>query len=125
MINASEADSGVRMIQAAAKSRRPLRLIGVWRLWPEHALGAPEAQGRPVVARWRIRFPDHVFEIHPVTMVGGLSLLDSFHPVEGLPARSGEADPWPVSGRQTEAQSGPDHGHARHAPVTLQRSCIS
>jgi len=82
MINASEADSGVRLIQAAAKSRRPLRLIGVWRLWPEHALGAPEAQGRPV-SPLENPFPDHVFEIHPVTMVGGLSLLDSFHPVEG------------------------------------------
>jgi hypothetical protein len=82
MINASEADSAVGLIQAAAKSRRPLRLTGVWRLWPEHALGAPETQGRPV-SPLENPYPDHVFEIHPVTRIEGRSLLDSFHPVEG------------------------------------------
>ena len=82
MVNAGEADSAVALIQRAAKSHRPIPLDGVWRLWPEHALGAPEAQGRPVPPLDN-PFPDHVFEIHPVTKVGDLSLLDMFHPVEG------------------------------------------
>lgn len=83
MINASEAESAVALIRSAAKTRRPLRLVGVWRLWPEHALGAPEAQGREV-STLENPFPDHVFEIHPVTRVEGLGLLDSFHPIEGF-----------------------------------------
>ena len=82
LINASEMDSAVALVKQAAKSRQPIRLAGVWRLWPEHALGAPEAQGQPS-APLENPFPDHVFEIHPVTLIGSRSLLDSFHPVEG------------------------------------------
>lgn len=82
MVNAAESESAVALVQRAAKSRRPLPLVGVWRLWPEHALGAPEVQGRPM-SPLENPFPDHVFEIHPVTRVGDLSLLDTFHPVEG------------------------------------------
>jgi hypothetical protein len=82
MVNASESDSAVALVRRAAKSRRPLALIGVWRLWPEHALGAPEVQGR-TVPPLENPFPDHIFEVHPVIRVGGISLLDTFHPVEG------------------------------------------
>ncbi len=82
MVNAAEADSAVALVKRAAKSHRPLPLTGAWRLWPEHALGAPEAQGRPVPPLDN-PFPDHVFEIHPVTKMGSLSLLEAFHPVEG------------------------------------------
>ena len=83
--NAAEADSAVALVKRAARSHQALPVIGVWRLWPEHALGAPEEQGRPVPPL-ETPFPDHVFEVHPVITVGGISLLDTFHAVEGYRA---------------------------------------
>ena len=80
--NASEADSAVALVRRAAKRHQAIPVSGAWRLWPEHALGAPEQQGRPVPPLENA-FPDHVFEIHPVIAVGGNSLLHTFHAVEG------------------------------------------
>jgi hypothetical protein len=83
--NATEQDSAVALIRRAAKRHQVLAVTGVWRLWPEHALGAPERQGRPVPPLEN-PYPDHVFEIHPVITLAGLNLRDTFHPVEGYRA---------------------------------------
>lgn len=80
--NAADADSAVALLRHAAVSRVPLPLTGVWRLWPEHSLGASEQQGRPV-QRLDSPYPDHVFEIHPVTRVGSLDLVRTVYLTEG------------------------------------------
>lgn len=85
--NAAEAEAAVALVQGAVKTRQALRLTGVWRLWPEHSLGNPEEQGRPVPPL-SSPYPDHVFEIHPVTRIGGISLLSTLHVVEGYKAGS-------------------------------------
>jgi hypothetical protein len=82
IMNAADADSAVALVKRAAKSHRAFPMTGAWRLWPEHALGAPEEQDRPM-APLENPYPDHVFEVHPVTTVGGIGLLGTFHPVEG------------------------------------------
>lgn len=89
IINAAEQDSAVAMVLRAAKQHRTLPITGAWRLWPEHALGAPERQGGRVPPLLNA-YPDHVFEIHPVTRLGGLDLLGSFHTVEGYRAGAAE-----------------------------------
>ncbi|HEU5219523.1 MAG TPA: hypothetical protein VFU23_12765, partial [Gemmatimonadales bacterium] len=83
--NATEADSAVALVKRAARLHRTLPLAGAWRLWPEHALGAPEAQGRPVPPLEN-PYPDHVFEVHPVTRVDGINLLTTVHAVDGYRA---------------------------------------
>lgn len=83
--NAAEQDSARALVKGAGRSHRPIQVTGAWRLWPEHALGAPEVQG-PDVPPLENPFPDHVFEVHPVTRLGGLGLLDTFHSVEGYRA---------------------------------------
>lgn len=83
--NASEQDSAVALVKRAAKAHRALRIAGAWRLWPEHALGAPEQQGRPEQPLEN-PYPDHVFEVHPVTRLEGLDLRGTIHPVEGYRA---------------------------------------
>ena len=87
--NASEADSAVALVRRAASSHRPVQLTGAWRVWAEHSLGRPEQQDRPLPA---LETPhvEHVFEIHPVTKLGDISLLETFHPVEGY--RPGSAE---------------------------------
>jgi len=80
--NADTEDSAQALVRAARTAGRPLLLTGAWRVWPEHALGAPETQGDSVPAL-RNANPDHLFEIHPVTRIAGLGLLRSLHPVSG------------------------------------------
>ena len=60
-----------------------MKLSGVWRIWPEHAGSAEEDQGKPLPAFVTYK-PDHVFEIHPVTGISGVQLLESFTPVKGF-----------------------------------------
>jgi len=82
IINAGTQDSAVALVQRAREAKAPLRLTGGWRLWPEHALGSRQEQGQPVDALKNSN-PEHVFEVHPITRIGALSLLDAFVPVEG------------------------------------------
>lgn len=85
IINASDQDSAAALVTRVSKEHRTLPITGAWRLWPEHALGAPERQGRPAPPLHNA-YPDHVFEIHPVTRIGGIDLLGSLHTVEGYRA---------------------------------------
>ncbi len=80
--NAASEKDALAAVRGEAGTGRSIRLAGGWRLWAEHAGRAEEVQGgelSPIEAT----NPDHVFEIHPVTRVGGLDLLASLHPPEG------------------------------------------
>jgi len=87
--NAALEQEVVSVIRHAEGTGRPLRMVGVWRLWPEHVGKASEVQGE-YVSPTGFTNPDHVFEIHPLTRVDNQSLLDSLHPVEGY--SPGKAD---------------------------------
>lgn len=80
--NAREVDAAVALVQRAASTREPIKLSGAWRIWAEHSLGRTEEQGRPL-ARIETPHPEHVFEIHPITKLGSIGLLETLHPVEG------------------------------------------
>ncbi len=80
--NAALADSAVALARRAAATRRPVALTGVWRIWPEHSLGASEQQGRPIHPL-NSPYPDHVFEIHPVTRIGGINLIQTLQVLDG------------------------------------------
>jgi hypothetical protein len=81
--NAARYPKAVEIVKRADSTGRPLSLSGVWRVWPEHSGSAKEEQGKPVAAPDSYR-PDHVFEIHPITRLGGTSLLESISPVTGF-----------------------------------------
>jgi hypothetical protein len=81
--NAATEKPAVELVQAAAGSGKPLSVAGVWRIWPEHAGTSVEEQGKSLPPLDTSN-PDHVFEIHPVTRAGTLTLLDSFRPLEGF-----------------------------------------
>lgn len=89
IVNAGEEDTAVAMIQRAESTHVPIRVTGVWRLWPEHARHKQQEQGEPLPAleSWN---PDHSFEIHPVTRLGGRNLLRTLHVVDGFRAGSAE-----------------------------------
>lgn len=81
--NADDEKPAVALVHRAEGSGKPLKVSGVWRLWPEHAGSAVEKQGKPLPA-FDTDKPDHVFELHPVTRISGLGLLDSFKPAKGF-----------------------------------------
>ena len=83
IVNASTEKAAIALVHGAAGTGKPLKVSGVWRIWPEHAGSAEEEQGKPLPAL-ETDNPDHVFEIHPVTEIDGVQLLDSFTPVKGF-----------------------------------------
>ncbi len=88
IINAASERRAVDLVHSVASRATPIDVSGVWRVWPEHAGGRDEEQGERD-DRVESANPNHVFEIHPVTRIGSLSLLDSFVPVKGF--KAGEA----------------------------------
>ncbi|MCX6567500.1 MAG: hypothetical protein NT147_00415 [Candidatus Aminicenantes bacterium] len=60
----------------------PLKISGVWRIWAEHAGRAKQEQGTPLPAATSNN-PGHIFEIHPITRINNIGVLDTFKPVEG------------------------------------------
>lgn len=88
IVNAASQKAAVDLVHRVAGRATPIHVSGAWRVWPEHAGGRDEEQGQrdePVGSA----NPNHVFEIHPVTRIESLSLLESFVPVKGF--KPGEA----------------------------------
>lgn len=81
--NAASEKEVTDLVHDAEGTGKPLKISGVWRIWPEHAGGAKEEQGAPVAIS-ETNFPEHVFEIHPVTRIGEVEIHDTFRPVEGF-----------------------------------------
>lgn len=73
------------------RPQRTVKLTGVWRLWCEH----PGDESKFVQGSYRNPIfnstnPDHVFEIHPVTKINNVSLLQSLKKIEGYTYKDAE-----------------------------------
>jgi len=66
-----------------AKGKPPIDVAGAWRIWCEHAGTGTQVQGDDFPAIHDSN-PPHVFEIHPVTSVAGISVLESFKRVDNF-----------------------------------------
>ena len=91
ILNAKDQDEAIGLIiehEGKGNADNPLlTMTGVWRLWPEHmGSGASFVQGMKL-SKTKIQSkktnPDHVFEIHPMTSIGDIDLLSSFHNIPG------------------------------------------
>jgi hypothetical protein len=81
--NAASEKRVTALIHGVEGTGRPLKVSGVWRIWPEHPGSAKEEQGKQLPAE-DSDSPDHVFEIHPVTRINDLEMLETLRPVEGF-----------------------------------------
>ena len=78
-----EKKTAVKQIQSLAGTGTPIKLTGVWRLWCEHGGQITQEQGKdpgPMTSSGAT----HVFEIHPVTHVAGVSVLETIQPIAGF-----------------------------------------
>ncbi len=80
--NGASAKKASDLVHGAEGTGKPLKISGVWRIWPEHAGTAKEEQGKPLAASISTN-PGHIFEIHPVTRINEVEVLDTFRPIEG------------------------------------------
>src|SRR5215472_3553830 len=85
--NTAEARDAVDLVHSVEGTGTPLRLSGVWRIWPEHGGEHEQVQFEPI-AKITTTNPPHLFEVHPVTQINSLTLLDKLHPIGGFNTKS-------------------------------------
>lgn len=76
--------------QKAAAGNGTVQVAGAWRLWFEHP-SKQQVQGGNNPFSPDTTNPDHSFEIHPISGLEALTVLDSFVPVVGYKAYPGAA----------------------------------
>ncbi len=81
IMNAKGFKKAVTAVKKAAGGDA-IKLKGAWRFWCEHANNSKQVQGADLEA-FPTSNPDHVFEVHPVTQVGNLDILDSVDVIPG------------------------------------------
>jgi len=90
IMNAKDEPEAVEAANKVAGSKQPIRVVGAWRIWNEH--GGDDTrfeQGKPVAAAKNSN-PDHVFEIHPVSSIDGISTTRSFKPIVGYKPKNAD-----------------------------------
>ncbi len=89
LVNARMEPAALQYIKQQAGQPAEAPLEGVWRLWFEHPSAGLQVQ-QPVVPKPYNTNPDHVFEIHPITKIGAISVLGSLQPIPGFTAYDAE-----------------------------------
>ena len=82
IVNAAQFDDAVQVAKDAAKNHTMTQVEGVWRFWLEHPSAKPQTQGAAVPVPGNTN-PDHSFELHPLTSIGGEDLSGSFSGIPG------------------------------------------
>lgn len=91
VMNASNDQPAVKLIHADEGGGQFIPVTGAWRLWMEHPPGSGvQTQFDPVPPAANTN-PDHCFEIHPLTKVGGNDLVSSFQPIPGFTPKDAQA----------------------------------
>ena len=91
IINAKMSDKAVQL--AKGSTNKDVKLNGVWRLWFEHppSSGAKQKQFANNPLTGPPTNPDHMFEIHPISMIGGIDLTTNLQRVDGYDAKPNDA----------------------------------
>lgn len=89
IMNAKEFPNVISQTTQDEETQQKVRIAGAWRIWNEHSGDETFVQGNEVL-RSPNSNPDHVFEIHPVTLYGDEDVRSSFHPIEGYKTRDAE-----------------------------------
>ncbi len=80
LMNSQDRYDAIRYLQQRIADGKRIKLGGVCRLWCEHPGGNDHVIGAPIPAITNTN-PDHVMEIHPVTRIDDLDLLDTIRTI--------------------------------------------
>ena len=89
LMNAKDHMDAVGAIHAVEGTGQTIPIKGAWRIWAEHAGSDDQIQGAALTP-FTTTNPDHVFEIHPISEVGGLDTLPSLKPISGFNYKDAE-----------------------------------
>ena len=89
IMNAKNHLDAVEAANNAVGTNSPIPISGAWRIWNEHGGDNVFVQGKAVAAA-QTSNPDRVFEIHPITEVGGIDIRASYQPIPGYDAKKPE-----------------------------------
>lgn len=106
IMNAASFQSAVDLIHSVEGTNNSISLGGIWRIWCEHAGDDSQIQGDPFTIT--NTNPPHVFQIHPVTRLNSIDVLDSFRPVYGYEYKNAEDAFYRFE--NTECEIIPDNG---------------
>jgi len=93
IMNAKDFPKVLKYIQEKkneAGNGAPVRMMGVWRFWPEHGGESHHTQGHVNVSAIEDTNPDHILEIHPLTRVDAFDLTKSFKPIPDFKTKNAE-----------------------------------
>ena len=77
IMNAGEKDQSASLkLMNGTPAKQSIAVTGAWRIWFEHPSQGEQTQGDSVEVPANSN-PNHVFEIHPVTVFGGNDIADS------------------------------------------------
>lgn len=87
IVNARDGESQLayRKAKPMDGQSQPVTISGVWRLWFEHPPSVVLVQGQTVPMPEDTN-PDHIFEIHPMTVFDGQKMPGAFVPIPGYTA---------------------------------------
>lgn len=89
IMNAKSQANAVNLVHSIEGTDQTVSMIGVWRLWCEHAGEDQQVQGEPLT-KFNTTNPAHVFEIHPITKLKNINLLPSLKPIVGFTYKKAE-----------------------------------
>jgi len=81
IMNAKFFKDAVDLVKKIRGTNTPTQLAGAWRLWCEH--GGDDLQEQGMNFAIENSNPPHVFQVHPVTKIGDINLLDTLVPIDG------------------------------------------
>ncbi|HEU5453040.1 MAG TPA: hypothetical protein VFU76_13690 [Terriglobales bacterium] len=118
IVNAAEQPNAVKAARGAQSGKGMVDITGAWRLWFEHPAPKPQIQGQKVAVAQDTN-PLHVFEIHPISNIGGADVRGGFHPIEGAARRNSA----PAEYEAYDAATA--FGHYEQMKITVQRSATA
>jgi len=80
IMNAASVPTAVSAAQQA-EGGSAISISGVWRIWTEHGGDQQHIQGQALKPADTTN-PDHVFQIHPITVIGGQAVLSTLVPID-------------------------------------------
>jgi hypothetical protein len=87
--NAALFPAAIDLVHQLEGAGTPVRVSGVWRLWPEHAGNSDQVQGKPLEPITTTN-PDHIFEIHPILAIGTEDVRTSLKPIDGFEEKAAD-----------------------------------
>ena len=89
IMNAKDHGDAIDLTKTAEADGSKVTIKGAWRIWNEHGGDQVFNQGAKVAAAENTN-PDHVFEIHPIAVLGDFDLRASFKPIAGYTPKAAE-----------------------------------